>query len=97
MSPVYLVGVGVLDVSEMTFATSSWRLFGSTPESPTSSTSERNSSHRGLDFDLFARQRRLGWDAWGDDLDKFPTGARTEFDQLSLPLPALSRTKLEGE
>ena len=43
-------------------------------------------------LELFARQRRPGWDAWGAELDKFPGGSRTQSDQLDLPLPVPERS-----
>lgn len=37
-------------------------------------------------LDLFARQRRAEWDAWGDQIDRFQSRSRSRSNELALPL-----------
>ena len=37
-------------------------------------------------LDLFARQRRPGWDAWGDQLDMFPPAPHNDVGQRELDI-----------
>ena len=39
-------------------------------------------------LELFARQRRSGWDCWGDEVGKFAANGFAAHEQLALALPA---------
>ena len=55
-------------------ARSSWRRCASVHASRTNSTARVERYCDGPYLELFARERRPGWDAWGDQADKFSKG-----------------------